>query len=422
MQNQISSVYFHSDHVKQSELNRMKIIATALLGLAAIVFVVASVYEKQYAWVGFIRAAAEASMVGAIADWFAVTALFRHPLGLKIPHTAIIPRRKDSLAFNFGQFMQNNFLTEQVVTDWLHSQDVTKSTANWLSQPRNSQAVADFLAAAIRGVLEVVNDEAVQTIIENSLVTQIRAAQISPLLGNTLGMLLSGQRQQELFDGLVYAGANVLDENKDAIREKISAETPWWLPDAVDNQIYVKIITTLDDTLQEIKNDPAHPMQQQFSDMVAQFVEDLKTSPEFIERGERLKEEFLEDPGIQDFSSSLWQDIKTALLEYSHNPDSNLRAPMQQAIQELGQMLQQDQAMSAKIDQWVTDSARYLVRAYGHEIGNMITQTIIDWDAEATAQKIELQVGKDLQYIRINGTIVGGLVGLLIHTITVIFL
>jgi uncharacterized membrane-anchored protein YjiN (DUF445 family) len=164
------SVHFHSDYDKQSELNKMKILATALLGVAAIVFITASIYEKQYGWVGFIRAAAEASMIGAIADWFAVTALFRHPLGLKIPHTAIIPRRKDSLAFNFGQFMQNNFMTEQVVTDWLRSINVARSMANWLNQPQNSQAVADFLAATVEGLLEVVKDEAVQTIIENSLV------------------------------------------------------------------------------------------------------------------------------------------------------------------------------------------------------------------------------------------------------------
>jgi uncharacterized membrane-anchored protein YjiN (DUF445 family) len=286
----------------------------------------------------------------------------------------------------------------------------------------NSQAVADFLAATVEGLLEVVKDEAVQTIIENSLVAQIRAVQISPFLGNSLGMVLSGQRQQELFDGFVYFGASLLDENKAAIRDRISEETPWWLPDAIDDQIYVRVVTALDETLQEMKNNPEHPLQQQFSARIAQFVEDLKTSPDFIERGERLKEEFLEDPGIRDFSSSLWQDVKTALVEYGNDPNSNMREPMQQAIMELGQMLQEDKAMSAKIDQWVTDSARYLVHAYGHEIGNMITQTIINWDAEATSQKIELQVGKDLQYIRINGTIVGGLVGLVIHTVSVLFL
>jgi uncharacterized membrane-anchored protein YjiN (DUF445 family) len=235
-------------------------------------------------------------------------------------------------------------------------------------------------------------------------------------------MVLSGQRQQELFDGFVYFGASLLDENKAAIRDRISEETPWWLPDAIDDQIYVRVVTALDETLQEMKNNPEHPLQQQFSARIAQFVEDLKTSPDFIERGERLKEEFLEDPGIRDFSSSLWQDVKTALVEYGNDPNSNMREPMQQAIMELGQMLQEDKAMSAKIDQWVTDSARYLVHAYGHEIGNMITQTIINWDAEATSQKIELQVGKDLQYIRINGTIVGGLVGLVIHTVSVLFL
>ena len=421
MQNQVSAAHFHADERRQAELSRMKIIATSLFGLAALIFAVASVYEKQYFWMGFVRATAEAAMVGAIADWFAVTALFRHPLGLKIPHTAIIPRRKARLARSFAQFVQNNFLSEQVIVEWLRSVNIAGAVSAWLSQRENSRAVADFLAVAIRGALEVVNDDEVQQLIEHALVAQIRSIRIAPVLGNFLGVVLSGPRQQELFEKILDLLTQVVDENEDVIRAKIARETPWWLPTAVDKAIYDRIIVALDNTLHEVNSDPDHPARDQFYEYLNRFIDDLKNSPDLIARGELLKEDFLEDPGVREFSSSLWVDIKASLLEFSNNPNSHFHDPIQQSVQKLGQTLREDNILQAKINDWIEGAVRYVVRAYGHEIGTMIAQTIDSWDADATAQKIELQVGKDLQYIRINGTLVGGLVGLAIHTVAVLF-
>jgi uncharacterized membrane-anchored protein YjiN (DUF445 family) len=419
-QNQISAVHFQTEERRQAELNRMKIIASSLFVLAALVFALASVYEKQYVWMGFVRATAEAAMVGAIADWFAVTALFRHPLGLKIPHTAIIPRRKARLARSFAQFFQNNFLSEQVIVGWLRSINIVGTTSNWLSQRQNSRAIADFLAVAIRGVLEVVNDEEVQQLIEHALVAQIRSVRITPVVGNFLAVVLSGPRQQELFEKVLDLLTQAVDDNEDAIRAKIAKETPWWLPDAVDNAIYDRIIVALDNTLHEINSDPDHPARAQFYQYLTEFIDDLKNSPDMIERGELLKEDFLEDPGVREFSSSLWVDIKASLLEFSHNPNSHLHDPIQQTVEKLGQTLRADRVLQAKINDWIEAAVQYLVRIYGHEIGKLIAQTIDSWDPDATTQKIELQVGKDLQYIRINGTLVGGLVGLAIHTVAVL--
>lgn len=405
---------------RKADLKRMKLVATALLGLATVIFVVATIYSEYAAWVGFVKAGAEAAMVGAIADWFAVTALFRHPLGLKIPHTAIIPRRKDSLAYDFGLFVQRNFLSEEVVANRLRGVNVANYVANWITQPENSRTVADISATAIRGLLQVVKDEDVQSIIEKGLVTQIRAVQVSPMLGNILSMVTSGERKEELLSGALSLAGNLLEENKAGILARIGKETPWWLPETVDHRIYEKIVIALDNTLQEVNGDPDHPLHDKFGGLIDRLVADLQNSPEMIERGEALKEEFLQDPGVQDFASSLWLDVKTALLQYSSNPDSNIHRPIQAWVEKLGHTLLNDSAMQEKINQWTENAARYLVSSYGVEVQKLITYTISEWDPKATADKIELQVGKDLQFIRINGTLVGGLVGLAIHAVSVL--
>ncbi len=407
---------------RASDLKRMKLVATSMLGLATAIFVVASIYKEQAVWIGFVQATAEAAMVGAIADWFAVTALFRHPLGLKIPHTAIIPRRKDSLAYDFGLFVQRNFLSEEVVANRLRRVNVAKYVAHWIAQPENSRTVADIGATAMRGLLQVVKDEEVQVIIENGLVAQIRKVQVSPLLGSVLSMVTSGERKNELLSGAFNLASSLMEENKEAILAKISRETPWWLPEAVDHRIYEKFVIALDSTLQDINADPEHPLHAKFSGLIDRLLTDLQESPEMIARGEALKEEFLQDPGVQDFASSLWLDVKTGLLSHNNSPGPNIQRPIQVWVEKLGQTLLTDIAMQEKINQWTENAARYLVSSYGVEVQKLITYTISEWDPKATADKIELQVGKDLQFIRINGTLVGGLVGLLIHTVSVLLL
>ncbi len=407
---------------KVAELRRTKIMATALLALAMVIFVVASIFEKQYGWVGFVRAAAEAAMVGAIADWFAVTALFRHPLGLPIPHTAIIPRRKDSLARSFGEFVQNNFLSEQVIATRLHQLGVAQTAARWLVLPENSQFVAELSAAALQGVLQVVRDEEVQPVIEHSLVAQIRSAPVTPALGNLLAMLAAGNRQNDVRLGVVKLLSHLLEENRAVIQAYISSETPWWLPKVVDRKIYERFVGSLEETLQEVDKNPAHPFHAKFDALLQDFIEQLKTSPEMAAQGEAWKEDFLASPAVREFSSSLWLDVKTWLLDRSSEQNIRLRETIQRSLSKFSESLQHDPVLLDKINRWAEAAARYLIREYGHEVGKLITTTIVEWDAEATSRKIELQVGKDLQYIRVNGTIVGGLVGLAIHTVSVLFL
>ena len=403
---------------RQSELRRMKFLATSLLVVAALIFITASVFEDRYVWAGFIRATAEASMVGAIADWFAVTALFRHPLGLKIPHTAIVPTRKDSIGRMLGRFVRTNFLNAEVISGKLRSMDVTRSLAQWLSQPDNSAMLANYVAVGLAGVVQVVKDEEIQGLIEQNIAARLRAIKIAPILGQILSLILSGNRQQELLEGVLKIGATFLDENGDVIKKRISEETPWWLPKNVDNLIYQKIVDANNRTLHEISTNPDHPLRERFNQTITRFIDDLKYSPEVLAKEEAFKEDLLQNPVVQDFSSSLWRDIKAALLNISSDPNSDMRKPIQEGIARFGKTVLENEDLLKKIDYWVHEAAIYLVEEYGHEVEQLIAQTISKWDAQETSRKIELQVGKDLQFIRINGTVVGGLVGLLIHTVS----
>ncbi|MBI4551884.1 MAG: DUF445 domain-containing protein, partial [Candidatus Latescibacteria bacterium] len=304
----------HEDTQKQIELDRMKRRATALFGVVSLLFVCATVAEKRYAWVSFVRATAEAAMVGAIADWFAVTALFRHPLNLNIPHTAIIPNRKDSFAESFGRFVQQNFLAEDVITAKLRSMSVARCVARWISHPDHSLRLASHTTIGLAGVVQVVKDEDVQELIEQGLVVRIRSMPVAPTLGKVLALVVSDRRQQDLLHGIVRLGLHLLEENKAAIRKKIVQETPWWWPWPVDEKVYQKIVTTVETTLQDIEADPHHPLYDKFDGLVSQFIDDLTHSSDVIAKGEALKEELLQHPIVREFSSSLWSDIKVSLL------------------------------------------------------------------------------------------------------------
>lgn len=407
---------------RQAALQRMKRMATGLLCVFTVIFVIASIYEKQYFWVGFVRATAEAAMIGAIADWFAVTALFRHPLGLKIPHTAIIPTRKNSIARDFARFVQSNFLSGPVVVERLRSMNVAQQAAQWLSQPEHSKTMADYVAVGVAAVVQIVKDEDIQAIVEDNIAERVQTTQFSPLLGKALSLLMSGERRHKLLQGSVKFGAHFLEENKIAIQQRISEETPWWLPRNVDHMIYQKIVDAIRHTLNEVSDDPNHPLHDSFDNMISNFIEDLKNSSEITTREAALKEELLHDPAVQAFSASLWRDIKRSLVERSTNPETYSLTPIQQGMVRLGESVLNDEMMLNKINHWIEEGAVYLITQYGHEVEHLIAHTIIRWDGEEASRKFEFYVGRDLQFIRINGTLVGGMIGLIIHTLSVLLL
>jgi uncharacterized membrane-anchored protein YjiN (DUF445 family) len=400
----------------------MKQLATGLLLMVSGIYVTASIYEHHFVWIGFVAATAEAAMVGAIADWFAVTALFRHPLGIKIPHTAIIPLRKHVIASQFGDFVQTNFLSEKVISDKIRSMHLSRSIAAWLVRPQNAHAVAEQITEGLGGIVRVVNDEDIQKLIETKLAAKINDTSLAPIIGDLLSFLTAGKRQQDLIDTVVAAGLRILQDSDLDIQNHVSQETPWWFPDSVDKAIYSKIVRSVSNTLHDMQIDVLHPLRVRMVIGMNEFMDNLKHSQDIFDKERVIKQDLLKESAVRDFTGSLWEDLKKALLSQSEQSDSELAQAMERTVIAFGESILEDDALAEKIDQWGEQSAKYLITNYGHEISNLITNTIDQWDPIATSERIELQIGKDLQFIRINGTLVGGLVGLLIHTVNYVII
>jgi uncharacterized membrane-anchored protein YjiN (DUF445 family) len=265
-------------------------------------------------------------------------------------------------------------------------------------------------------MVHVLRDEDVQELIDQSVVARVRRTQVAPLLGTVLGVVTAENRHQEILNASIRLLERVLDDNRQVVREKIYDQTPWWFPPAVDDKIYRKVIASVEGTLQEVSSDPDHPLRARFHEAMEDFVERLRSSPELIARGEALKEEVLQHPAVRSYSASLWGEMKASLLNAGSDPESPFRGRVERAITSFGESLLEDEELLDKVEGWLEGAALYVVEQYRHEVADLISTTVTAWPAEDTARKIELQIGKDLQFIRINGTLVGGLVGLLIYT------
>jgi uncharacterized membrane-anchored protein YjiN (DUF445 family) len=410
----------HEESQKQAQLDRMRRIATGLLVGAAAVFFAARLLEPRYPWLSFVRATAEAGMVGAIADWFAVTALFRHPLGIPIPHTAIVPSRKDRIGGSLGRFVERNFLSREVLSAKVRSMDVAQRFASWLRKPETARRLARHATSALSGMIQSLPDEEMERLIERQLVERIRDTEATPLLADGLSLFLAGTRRQELLDGTLGLLTRLLEENRDGLRERIEREIPWWVPAPIDEKIYRKIFNATDNALHEIRANPEHPFRARFDDLVSTSVEKLKTSPDLIARGEALKEELLGSPTVHALVQRLWTDLKESLAPREPGGRSDLMRPIERAIVRFGETLQEDPVLLERVNGWAESGVVQAAEEYRHEVAQLISTTVAQWDPTDTSRKIELQVGRDLQFIRINGTLVGGLVGLLLHTLAVL--
>ncbi len=403
---------------RQAALDTMKRRATLLLVAATIVFIIARVLESRFTWLAVVRATAEASMVGGLADWFAVTALFRHPLGIPIPHTAIVPARKDRVGRTLGAFVQRNFLTREVIEHRLRAAQVGKRMAEWLTEPANARTIARSAASAMSSGAQMLRDEDVQDVIDRSLAKRVRSMHLAPLLGKVLAVMTEDNRHQEVLDEVIQLASRTVNENSDLIRERIEQETPWWIPSAVDEKIFKRVLSAIQRLLAELSADRFHPLRERFDISLQQFVERLNTSPEFAARVDAWKEEFLDNEAARRFSASIWQEGKEALARYVANPDSKAPGVIEEALTKFGQKAVDDPELLAKIDEFAVDIAVFLVARYQDDVAELIASTVSSWDPELTSRRVELAIGRDLQFIRINGTLVGGLAGLLIYLIS----
>jgi uncharacterized membrane-anchored protein YjiN (DUF445 family) len=409
------------DKQRAAELRKMQRMATGLLVGVTLLFLLTSALLRYAPWLGFVRAFAEAAMVGGVADWFAVTALFRHPLGIPIPHTAIIPAKKERIAVAFGGFVERNFLDPDKIAEKLRRQDVAGRLARSMRQPARANQVADFIAEALGGLLRVVNDEDVGQLMARGLSDQLVAVQATPMIGKLLGAATGDQRHREILIQVVALATDWIEANQTGIRRRIAGELPRWLPPIVDQKIYEKLLETARRTLGELHENPEHPLYAQFTDAMDNWIDNLQHDPQVRARGEQIKAEILAQPVLREVAGAVWRDLKTALMAQSTEVDSPLRRSIAEGLTSLGDALERDADWQEKVDTWAEGLARFVVTRYGHAVGEFITHTVNGWDAVDTSRKIEAQFGRDLQFIRINGTVVGGLVGLLIYTVSLLF-
>ena len=405
------------DERRAKRLRAMKRNAVGLLILAAVVFIATHVFtDGSGAW-GYVQAAAEAAMIGGVADWFAVTALFRHPLGIPIPHTALIPRSKDAIGRGLGEFVQRNFMNPGALVERIRAADPAGRIGDWLAEPENAASAARQAASVIAALAETVREEEVQDSIQELVAARIDAIDAAPVMGSLLDRAIEGGQHEAVVTAALHGLGNSIAENRTLLRRRIGEESPWWVPEPLDDVVFAKLYVSLQSFIDEVAGNPDHEIRQILNTRMQALAADLRTSPELKKRGEELKQQLLNHPEFKDWTDGIWEGLKQSLVTAAEQPDSDLRIRLEQVARTTGDRLRTDPELRRTVDAWVGNLAGHLAERTGPEVAAIIATTVERWDADETSRRLELQVGRDLQFIRINGTLVGGLVGLLIHGI-----
>lgn len=395
----------------------MKIAATGLLVLMAAVFAVTRALEPRYPWLSFVKAFAEAAMVGGLADWFAVTALFRHPLGLPIPHTAIIPRNKDRIGETLATFIRDNFLIPSVVARRMQNIDVAGAVGRFLQTPAGEGTrIRAGASRLIADIFESLDDERLGGIVKGAVATRIRKMEVSPLLGHALASAINEDRHVPMLEAAIRWTARTLDANEPLIREMVHKKANWVLKLAgLDAKLADAIVDGLRKLTAEMSTDPAHPVRIKIEEALAQLANDLQTRPETRERVEAIKEQLLDNKSVSLWIDAIWQKGRESIIKAARNPDAVLAGKLGEVLKSMGTTLESDSRIRAAINQFARRTVVGLSASYGGSMVKLVSETVRTWDARTVTARLEAAVGRDLQYIRINGTLVGGLVGVVIH-------
>jgi uncharacterized membrane-anchored protein YjiN (DUF445 family) len=413
----VSAVGHESVALRARRLAAARRRATALLAGVTVVFVAVTVAGAHGTLLGYVQAGAEAAMVGGVADWFAVTALFRRPLGLPIPHTALIVERKDQFAATLGQFVQENFLNADVLAERLRSARLVPRLAAWLSDDANAAGFAGHAADLVVTLAEALQDEDAQRVLTAELTRAIESVQVAPLAGRALRLIIAGGHHAGLFTAIVSGADRYLADHYAEFRDLFEAEAPRWVPDTVYRRVYDRLYTRLRQRLAAMAVDPDDEARRQFDEWIASLPDRLETSPDLRERGEHLKRDVLNSAELRDWSSSLWSHAKDVLRIQAADPQSELRRGLADALAAAGRRLGSDRRLEESLLRIIDSGARALADQFHDELAGLVTGTIQRWDAEQTSSQLELLLGHDLQYIRINGTVVGAGVGLALHAL-----
>ncbi|MDX2356101.1 DUF445 domain-containing protein [Dietzia sp. PP-33] len=411
-----------TDAERRSALRRMKLVATGFLVVAGIVFLFAeySLANGAGAWAGYVRAASEAGMIGGLADWFAVTALFRHPLGIPIPHTALIRKKKDQLGTSLGGFVGENFLDPAMVSEKVRSARIPERAGEWLAEDEHREMASDQAAKAIRSVLAVLRDEDAVAIIERTIVARIAEPQWGPPAGRILAELLDEGRHLPLLDLMADRTHEWVEANPETIDRWVREKAPTWAPQFVNELLSERAYRELREWTWQIKVDKQHAVRLALIGFAEDFARDLQQDPSTMAKLETFKHEVMNRDEVRRAAGSAWTAAKRMIVEATEDSSSTLRLKIDDLLERLSEMLTGDEKVRARLDDYMTRTAAYVAENYAGEVTSIIAETVERWDADEASDKIELLAGKDLQFIRINGTVVGALVGLVIHQFTLL--
>ena len=409
-----------TDQEKRRQLRKYKAFATGLFVLMAAVFIITTILQKSdnSHWIGYVRAFSEAAMVGALADWFAVTALFHHPLGLKIPHTNLIQNKKDQIGDNLGSFVVGNFLSPQNIRPYILKLKVSNFVGEWLSKERNQELLISETSVIVLDILKKLEDKSVVNFISGKAKEMSHDWKINQIVASGLKYILEKNDHQRLVTSLSKQIKDYVLNNQEMVRERVKRESFALIPRFVDDAIADKITSGLSKYFEEVENDEEHSLRQEITGKLMVFSEDLKANEKWQDEFQSIKDSFLKEEKIQQYAQDIWNSIKKSLIKELDTENSALKNYIRKNIIELSHNLQTDEKLKHKIDHWIRFTAYKYILKNTHQFGDLISSTVGNWEGKELSNKLELEVGKDLQFIRVNGTLVGGLVGLLIYTLS----
>ncbi|SHL41940.1 DUF445 domain-containing protein [Chryseobacterium polytrichastri] len=413
-----------NDEAKRKQLRKYKAFATGLFVLMAIVFIITTILQKSNDshWIGYVRAFSEAAMVGALADWFAVTALFSHPLGLPIPHTNLIENSKERLGDNLGSFVVSNFLSPQNIRPYIQKLKVSNFVGEWLTKEKNQEILIKNLSDIVLDILNKLDDSTVSSFISKKVSEMTDDIKLNKIIGNGINYLLDKNDHQRIITNLSKQIKDYIIENDEMIQNRVKEGSYSFIPSFVDNKIADKIASGLADFFKEVEEDPEHDIRALITKKIYEFSTDLKEDPKWEDEFKDIKNNFLKNDKLDEYSNDIWFSIKKTLVKELQDNGSSLKNYLSKNLNEFSQNLKTDEKLQNKIDHWVRVTAYKYILKNTHQFGNLISSTVGNWKGKELSEKLELEVGKDLQFIRVNGTLVGGLVGLIIYTISNFFL
>jgi uncharacterized membrane-anchored protein YjiN (DUF445 family) len=399
----------------------MRLIATGMLLVMAAIFIASSRLDHLHPAWGFVRAFAEAAMVGGLADWFAVTALFRHPLGLPIPHTAIIPRNKDRIGETLASFLRENFLIPSVVARRMRNVDVAGAIGRFLANPAPEGRLREGASRMFASLLESLDEERLGGMVKSAVSSRLRSLEVSPLLGKTLEAAITEERHVPMLDSMVTWAGRTLDANEEMVRVMVHQKAGWVMRFAgLDAKLADAIVDGLRRLTIDMAIDPDHPVRAKAEEGLAALAWDMQHDGETRAKVEGWKNEIIANKAVTDWVGGLWENSRNALLRAARDPDAALAGKFGEALKQLGESIQTDPRLKRALNGFARRAVAGAVSTYGGGIVKLVSETVRGWDAQTITGRLENAVGRDLQYIRINGTLVGGLVGLLIHTVEVL--